>query len=174
MVDLEPYLSSWPEDFRREAGRILAATAAQIDRLEHIGSTAVPGLTAKPIIDLAARLRPGVNATSLDEPLAGLGYRRHTAGPKTHGVFIRDDHGRRTHILHVFALKQWEHCNQRLFRDKLLKDPSARDRYQRLKLSIAELADGREYTKAKTELIEELLNEERASRELPPTVAWDK
>ena len=174
MVDLEPHQARWSEDFRLESDRIRTVTAELIDALEHIGSTAVPGLTAKPIVDLAARLLPGVNATDLDEPLASLGYRRHTAGPKTHGVFIREDGGRRTHILHAFAVEEWEHCNQRLFRDKLLNDPSARDRYQSLKLSIAELADGREYTKAKTELIEELLNEERASRGLPPTVAWEK
>ena len=89
-------------------------------------------------------------------------------------MFVRSVDGRRTHILHVFSADQWPQCNQRLFRDKLLHDEDARRRYQQLKEEIAATADGRAYTAAKNSLIQELLDEERRSRGLPPVVAWDK
>lgn len=131
MVQLQPHRPEWARAFRVEAARLAAALAHRIDAVEHVGSTAVPALLAKPIIDLA-------------------------------------------HILHVFRADQWAHCNQRLFRDKLLHDPAARRRYRHLKASLAGLTDGRDYTAAKRSLIEELLNEERAARGLPPTTAWEK
>lgn len=174
MVELQPYQPSWADEYRRESKRLLGNLHEHVDALEHIGSTAVPGLLAKPIIDLAARLRPSVTGSILDAQLAALGYQRHTAGPKNHGVYVRAVHDRRTHILHVFTAEQWPECNQRLFRDKLLTDASAREQYERLKASIAGMTDGREYTAAKQELIQELLNEERRSRGLGPATAWDK
>lgn len=174
MVTLVSYDPAWPEEFRRESGRIRMSLSGLIDALEHIGSTAVPGLMAKPIIDIAARARASVDPFGLEDPLAGLGYALHAHGPKNHGVYVRRSSGERTHILHVFSAEQWEYCNQRLFRDKLLHDESARDRYQSLKQTIAPMADGREYTATKTSLIEELLNEERAARGLPAVTAWDK
>ncbi|WP_123706369.1 GrpB family protein [Rathayibacter sp. PhB127] len=175
MIDLREYQPSWADRYRREAARVSEALAGLITSVEHIGSTAVPGLTAKPIIDLAARSRHGTAATDLEAPLARIGYVRHTSGPKNHVVHVKLDGERhRTHILHVFRPEQWTHCDQRLFRDKLIHDPDARRRYRSLKESLASLEDGREYTAAKQPLIEELLNEERASRGLPPTIAGDK
>lgn len=94
--------------------------------------------------------------------------------PRTHAVYVRWEGSRRTHILHVFATDQWVDCNQRVFRDKLLQDADARDRYRLLKQSLAATSDGGAYTAGKLSLIEELLNEERAARGLPPTSAWDK
>lgn len=174
MVTLQQHQEAWAAEFEREAARVRWAVRDAVDAVEHIGSTAVPWLVAKPIIDLAARAAPGVDPFSLGPALAPLGYEPHLAGPKNHGVYVRTREGLRTHILHVSDASAWEHCNQRLFRDKLLHDASARERYGRLKQSIADVADGREYTAAKRSLIEELLAEERADRSLPPATAWDK
>lgn len=174
MVYLMAHQAGWAEAYRREAVRVKAALAHRIDAIEHIGSTAVPTLMAKPIIDMAARVAPAEDPFALGEPLRALGYVPHTGGPRNHAVYVRTDGLRRTHILHAFRADQWPHCNQRLFRDKLLHDPEARRRYQDLKASIARLAGGRDYTAAKTSLIEELLNGERAARGLPPVPAWEK
>lgn len=149
MVELQPYQETWAEEFRREAQRIQGHMVDLMDAIEHIGSTAVPGLLAKPIIDSAARAGERVDPFGLGEQLVPLGYMQHTSGPKNHGVYVRGSAERRTHILHVFSADQWEHCNQRLFRDKLLRDESARIRYQALKESIAVMPDGRDYTAAK-------------------------
>ncbi|WP_127817678.1 GrpB family protein [Microbacterium sp. CPCC 204701] len=174
MVDLQPHTPRWAEEFRLEASRVLAATAGHLDAVEHIGSTSVPGLVAKPIIDLAGRAASAVDPFSLDALLDRIGYAPHTMGPKNHAVYVRHQDGRRSHILHVFTAEDWETCNQRLFRDKLRHDPEARRRYAALKISLASALDGRAYTLAKRALIQELLNEERAARGLLPTTAWDK
>lgn len=174
MIELSPHRTEWAAAFRHEAARLSDVLRERVDAIEHIGSTAVPGLVAKPIIDLAARATATVDPFALGPLLAGLGYEPNAAGPKTHAVYVRSDGVRRTHILHVFGSDVWEHCNQRLFRDKLLHDASARRRYQELKLELARTDDGRAYTAAKSPLIEELLNEERTARCLPPTAAWDK
>ncbi|WP_285028261.1 GrpB family protein [Plantibacter sp. ME-Dv--P-122b] len=174
MIELSPHRTEWAAAFRHEAARLSDVLHGRVDAIEHIGSTAVPGLVAKPIVDLAARATAAGDPFALGPLLAGLGYEPNAAGPKTHAVYVRSEGARRTHILHVFDSDAWEHCNQRLFRDKLLHDAAARHRYGALKHRLAATDDGRAYTAAKLPLIEELLNEERTSRGLPPTTAWDK
>ncbi|KQO47249.1 MULTISPECIES: GrpB family protein [unclassified Frigoribacterium] len=174
MVDLQPHSPAWADDYRREAERLATALGTRVDALEHIGSTAVPGLFAKPIIDVAARTSPGTDPFALGADLIDLGYERHAAGPKTHAVYVRLHGARRTHILHAFRPDQWDDCNQRLFRDALLRDPVARQRYATLKEALAGLDDGRAYTAAKTALITDLVTDERAARGLPAVTVWDK
>jgi GrpB-like predicted nucleotidyltransferase (UPF0157 family) len=111
---------------------------------------------------------------ALDDPLSADGYQRHSGGPKNHAVYVQVQGDRRTHIVHVFRAEQWDDCNQRVFRDKLMRHPAARHRCGALKESLANITDGREYTALKSPLIQELLNEERAARGLAPATAWDK
>jgi GrpB-like predicted nucleotidyltransferase (UPF0157 family) len=175
MIRLEEHRAEWAEAFRAEAERIRRAAGDALTAVEHIGSTAVPGLRAKPILDLAARAAPGIDPLGLDATLRPLGYAQHRTGPRNHGVHVRSADGARTHILHVFAADAWDTCPQRLFRDRLLQDPDARHRYDALKAALAQTAaDGRVYTAAKQGLVEELVNAERADRGLPPIRVWDK
>ncbi|MGJ1429963.1 GrpB family protein [Clavibacter sepedonicus] len=175
MIRLEEHRSGWADAFHAEAARILAAAGPALLTVEHIGSTAVPGIRAKPVIDLAARAAPGIDPLGLDAVLAPLDYAQHRTGPRNHGVHVRSADGARTHILHVFAADAWDACPQRLFRDRLLRDPDARRRYDALKTALAATAaDGRAYTAAKQGLVEELVNAERADRGLPPVRVWDK
>ncbi|KQM26856.1 hypothetical protein ASL10_04575 [Frigoribacterium sp. Leaf8] len=174
MVDLQPHSPAWADDYRREAERLAVALGTRVDALEHIGSTAVPDLLAKPTIDVAARTSPGTDPSTLGADLVDLGYERHASGPKTHAVYVRRDGPRRTHILHVFRPDHWDACHQRLFRDRLLRDPVARQRYATRKEALAGLDDGRAYTAAKTALITDLVTEERAARGLPAVTVWDK
>jgi len=174
MIELQEYQEAWADEFRAESARLMQVLSGQIEAIEHIGSTAVPGLIAKPIIDIATHVAATVDPRTLDVPLARLGYEPNPAGPRNHAVYTRSASTRRTHILHAFTHNEWTACNQRLFRDKLLGDASARSRYGDLKRNLSKVADGRTYTSLKTELIQELLNEERASRGLPPAPAWEK
>ncbi|WP_354594721.1 GrpB family protein [Frigoribacterium sp. PvP054] len=114
------------------------------------------------MIDVAVRTSPGTDPSTLGADLIDLGYERHASSPKTYAVYVRRDGARRTHILHVFRPDQWDACNQRLFRDLPLRDPVARQRYADLKEALAGLDDGRTYTAAKTALITELVDDERA------------
>ncbi|WP_185022800.1 GrpB family protein [Curtobacterium sp. PhB115] len=174
MEHLETRQSSWAVDFAQEASRLFDVVRPLVTDIEHIGSTAIPGLEAKPVIDMAARAAPDVDPHQLGPVLAAAGYTRHTAGPKNHGVYTREHDGQRTHILHVFADGQWDDCNQRLFRDRLLRDPAARSRYRDVKTRAAAAFSGRAYTAAKSQIVQELLDDERAARGLAPTMAWDK
>jgi GrpB-like predicted nucleotidyltransferase (UPF0157 family) len=175
MIRLEEHDPAWAEAFRAEAERIRRAAGDALTAVEHIGSTAVPGLRAKPVLDLAAGAVPGVDPFGLDAPLAPLGYAQHRTGPRNHGVHVRMADGVRTHILHVFAAEVWATCPQRLFRDRLLRDPDARRRYDALKAALAgTAADGLAYTAGKRVLVEELVNAERADRGLPPVRVGDK
>jgi GrpB-like predicted nucleotidyltransferase (UPF0157 family) len=175
VVSVEPYSRNWARRFERQAKALKIALGSQSSEIEHIGSTAIPGLAAKPIIDIAARAATGVDPFALASAIACLGYFPHLSGPKTHAVYIRGTDADRTEILHVFDWDDWPQCNQRVFRDKLLDDASSRRRYGELKIHLAEsLSNGMDYTEAKRELIQELLNEEQASRGTPLTLAWDK
>lgn len=175
VVRLVGHRAEWAEEFGAEAARIGACLDVRAVGVEHIGSTAIPGLVAKPVIDLAVRTAAGVDPLSLGPDLATIGYAQHRGGPTNHGVYVRSANGERTHILHAFANDGWEHCHQRLFRDRLLQDPQARRRYAELKQSLADQhVDGREYTAAKRGLVEELVNDERARRGLPWVAVWDK
>jgi GrpB-like predicted nucleotidyltransferase (UPF0157 family) len=175
VTTVERYDPSWPQRFREQADRLERALGPRIIALEHIGSTAIPGLPAKPIIDLAACASSGVDPFALGHAIIPLEYVQHRGGPQNHAVYVRSSGVARTEILHVFTVSAWTTCNQRVFRDKLLHDDAARQRYAELKTSLAAVGlVGADYTAAKLGLIEELLNEERASRGLPATSAWDK
>ncbi|GGE94434.1 GrpB family protein [Mycetocola zhadangensis] len=175
MVTVVPYSSDWPIRFAEQAQRLRAALGTQIIAIEHIGSTAIPGLPAKPVIDIAACTASNIDPFSLGPAIESLGYQEHRTGPKNHAIFVRGTDSGRTEILHVFSMGEWELCNQRVFRDKLMHDATARERYAALKIYLgATLVAGKAYTLAKRGLIQDLLNEEREARGLQPTVAWDK
>ena len=147
MVTVETYNPDWPHRFHEQAALLGGALGALMTAIEHVGSTAVPGLAAKPIIDLAARAAAGVDPYALEPLIAGLGYHQHRSGPKTHAVYTRHNEAGRTDILHVFTETDWPTCHQRVFRDKLLHDPVARRRYGELKLQLASAGlSGQDYT----------------------------
>lgn len=162
-VKLEPYDPSWPEMFQLERDHLLACLPTDlIHRIEHFGSTAIPGLAAKPIIDIL------VEVTDLDQTrarivpiLEGQGYEyfwRPTAGDDGspfYAWFIkRDGKGRRTHHIHMLE-KHFKHWERLLFRDYLTAHPEVAAEYQELKYSLASEYphDRVAYTEAKTRFI---------------------
>jgi GrpB-like predicted nucleotidyltransferase (UPF0157 family) len=162
-VAVAAYDPRWPAMFREEAAHLQACLPRElIGRIEHFGSTAVPGLAAKPIIDML------VEVTSLEATrqqivpiLEGQGYDyfwRPTWGddtPPFYAWFIkRGPGGQRTHHIHVVEA-HFAHWDRLLFRDYLIEHPATAAEYQALKLRLAE-RHGRDrvaYTEAKTEFI---------------------
>ncbi|MCP2323201.1 GrpB-like predicted nucleotidyltransferase (UPF0157 family) [Hamadaea flava] len=137
--------------------------------LEHIGSTAVPGLAAKPVIDLMAAV---VSLDTVEGATLGrLGYRRHFNGMEDRLLYVRERDERRTHILHVVTSASWPTRNQRILRDYLREHPADADRYAQLKREIAGLPG---YSGRKTALIQELTDGARAERGLPSVPVWEK
>lgn len=157
-----------PEARWAELGRQACITLAPLfSAVEHIGSTAVPGLPAKPVIDLMAAL------DDLDEvndgALESLGYRIQPADMPQRLFYRREDYDSTAYQLHVVTIDTWATRNERLLRDHLLAHPEARERYAALKRELMDRhGPGEAYTRGKTALIQELTDAARAGRGLPP------
>jgi len=155
VVDYDP---CWPGAFERERERILAALPGAFVGIEHIGSTAVPGLPAKPIIDMLAGVDGLARVGSMIEPMRALGYAASTTFSNDitdHLWFMRWIEGRRTHQFHV-VLHGDEQWVQRLrFRDALRSDVRVAREYANLKATLAAQfrADRRAYTAGKAAFV---------------------
>jgi GrpB-like predicted nucleotidyltransferase (UPF0157 family) len=155
VVDYDP---GWPGLFVREAERIRAVLGERVVRLEHVGSTSVPGLAAKPIIDIVL-----VVADSGDEPaylpdLEAAGYLLVIREPDwwQHRVLKGPD----TNVnLHVYSPDCPEIERYLIFRDRLRSDPVDREHYQRVKRELAQRdwTYVQQYADAKTEVVEEIV-----------------
>lgn len=157
-VKLHEYDLRWPAAFAAERERLLALLPGVFLDVQHIGSTAVPGLAAKPIIDILAGVKSMAVAVSLATPLCQSGYTTSAEFNKSltdRQWFMRWANGHRTHHLHV-VVHDGEAWHVRLrFRDALRCDPDLASRYARLKAELAEMhpADRAAYTGAKTEFV---------------------
>ena len=165
-VDIAPYDSRWPEMFQREAKHLRSSVpAALIRRIEHFGSTAVPGLAAKPVVDMLVQVTSLRSAQTKVAPiLVAQGYDyfwRPSFGddvPPWYAFFIkRDHHGIRTHHIHMVTSRHpfREHWERLLFRDYLIAHPRTARAYERLKIELAaaHTNDRVAYTNGKTAFI---------------------
>ena len=162
-IHLESSDPRWPAMYCFEQDRIVAALPGAFLELQHIGSTAVPGLAAKPIIDILAGVETMDAARSLAEPVCRFGYTTSTefnASLTDRQWFMRSAQGRRTHHLHVVVWggPVW-HARLR-FRDALRADSGLARDYAKLKLYLAkEYASDREaYTAAKSDFVQAVLS----------------
>ena len=155
---LADYDPGWPEQFEREAARIQGALGARALRLEHVGSTSVGGLAAKPTIDILL-----VVADSADEPaylpaLEAAGYVLRIREPDwfEHRLFKGPDANVN---VHVFSAGCEEIERMLRFRDRLRRNDADRDLYGRAKRELAarEWKYVQEYADAKTALVEDIL-----------------
>ena len=138
--------------------------------IEHVGSTAVPGLPAEQVIDLIASIH-GLDEVS-DGTLETFGYRKVPTDLPERLIYRREDYDSTAYHLHVVTAASWPTRNERLLRDYLLTHPADRDRYATLKRElIDEFGPGPEYTRGKTELIRELTDAARAKHGLPAVPA---
>ncbi len=155
IVDYDP---KWPELFGREAVRIRAALGHRALRIEHTGSTAVPGLVAKPIIDMLLVVIDSADEDSYVRDLEAPGYvlRIRETNWFEHRMFNGPD----TEInLHVFSSGCPEIDRILMFRDWLRSNAADRDLYARTKLALArqEWKYVQNYADAKTVVIEEII-----------------
>jgi GrpB-like predicted nucleotidyltransferase (UPF0157 family) len=139
-IRIVPYDSRWPANFEAEAERIRGALGEVAIRVHHIGSTAVPGLSAKPIIDILLEASSLAELDHRSEQLEALGYE----AKGEHGIpgrryFRRSDElGARTHQLHSFAVRSRQADRHLAFRDYLIAHPQVAQAYGELKRSLAE------------------------------------
>ncbi len=177
IVDYDPH---WPEQFAAEAARLRAALGNDlVVTVEHFGSTAVPGLSAKPVIDLLVAVRSLTEARQCSIPaLESLGYAYWSEDPAPDRMFFvkgLPPGGPRTHHVHIVEpgvsqdprLGEFSFADRLLFRDRLRADSEEAQRYERLKHRLAaEFPDDREaYTNGKTDYIYGVMQKARARAE---------
>jgi GrpB-like predicted nucleotidyltransferase (UPF0157 family) len=168
------YNPAWAELAARASAELQAAVPGLFTVIEHIGSTSVPGLAAKPIIDLMAAADSLAEVIAHDPELLGLGYCRHDAGMPGRLFYRRRADGRRSHHLHVVPTGTFLARNELLLRDYLRSHPDDAASYADLKRQLAASdLEGEDYTKAKTELIQQLTDRARAELGLPPVPVWE-
>ena len=155
IVDYDP---RWAAVFAAEKALIEGATGATFVQIEHVGSTAVPGLAAKPVIDIIAAVRRLEDAEAACESLASIGYRyvpEYTASMPERRYFRKGTRGVSTHHLHVYAAEEFARRPERRFRDYLRTHPEVAAEYAALKRALAAGLghDRAAYTDAKTEFV---------------------
>ena len=157
-ISISEYDPEWPRLFAREAARIRAVLGDQVLLLEHVGSTSVPGLAAKPRIDLLLVVADSANEPAYVPPMEAAGYVLCIREPDwyEHRVFKGPD----TDInLHVFSPGCPEIDRMLLFRDWLRDNTSDRQLYERTKRDLARRTwkYTQNYADAKTAVVEEIL-----------------
>ena len=174
-VRVVSYDPDWPRRYAEERACLVGLGDARLMELEHIGSTAVPGLCAKPIIDMMAAVIELNEGLAFALRLNFLGYELIETGMNAR-LFLRrrsEADGQVFH-LHIVERRTWDLRKERLMRDYLLAHPDAASAYSDLKRRLAEALadDSLAYTKAKTAFIQDLIDKARAKIGLSSVDVW--
>jgi GrpB-like predicted nucleotidyltransferase (UPF0157 family) len=164
-IIVSDYDPAWPERFRREDARIRAALGKAALSVEHIGSTSVPGLAAKPIVDILLVVEDSGDETSYLPALEAAGYVLRVREPDLdeHRMFrtpAKDVH------VHVFSPGSQEIERYLLLRERLRRNDEDRQLYARTKRDLAsrDWPSMQHYAEAKTEVIEGIIARAAAAR----------
>lgn len=170
-VVIADYDPRWPVLFEEEKTKILAAIGHMVISIEHIGSTSVPGLGAKPIIDMMIAVSHISDANGCFWPLHSLGYHyiiKHEVVMPRRRFFRKGRRDAGTHHIHMVepGSEFWE--RHLLFRDHLRAHPEESRRYFELKKRLAKAygSDRGGYTDAKTPFIEAVTEKARIEKRL--------
>lgn len=162
VIRIVEYDPAWPKLFEREAERIRGALGDQVLLLEHVGSTSVPGLAAKPTIDILLVIDDSANEAAYLPRMEAAGYILRVREPNRgdHRMFKGPD----TSIhLHVFSRGSPEIERMLLFRDRLRANEADRALYEQTKRELAKRRwkYGQNYADAKSEVVEAILSRAR-------------
>ena len=155
-VELVPHDPKWSKLADDEANRILEGLTIQIIGIYHIGSTSVPGIKAKPIIDFVLEVENLEEVIESISEFEALGYlSKGEFGIPGRQFFTRDTHGERSHHLHVFQTGHPDIERHTVFRDYLRANPEAAREYEQLKEKLAKRfpKQSGNYTAAKSDFI---------------------
>jgi GrpB-like predicted nucleotidyltransferase (UPF0157 family) len=165
LIRLVPYDAGWPAAFEREAAEIRRVLGGLARRIEHVGSTSVPGLTAKPVIDIQVSV-PALDPIARYEALLGpLGYTHLVADDfdRVYPFFHKPADWPATHHIHLCVEHGDLEARHLAFRDELRASPRLAREYVALKQALAARHDGasfesrERYSLGKTDFIESVL-----------------
>jgi GrpB-like predicted nucleotidyltransferase (UPF0157 family) len=157
-IELVEYDPAWPRLYEREAEKVRGALGEKALGLEHAGSTSVPGLAAKPIIDIVLTVADSADENAYVPALEDAGYVLSIREPDWHEH--RALKGTEPKVnLHVFSAGCSEIERMLVFRDRLRTNEADRELYERTKRGLAERTwkYTQDYADAKTEVVEEIL-----------------
>jgi GrpB-like predicted nucleotidyltransferase (UPF0157 family) len=167
-IELMGYDPRWPAIFDREASHIRAALGSLAIRIEHVGSTSVPGLAAKPIIDIVLAVPDSADEATYVPAMEAAGYVLRSREPQWHEHRLFK--GPEADInLHVFSAGEAEIDRMVLFRDWLRGHDDDRDAYLRVKRELAQRTwrHVQHYADAKTAIVQEIMALATADRQCP-------
>jgi GrpB-like predicted nucleotidyltransferase (UPF0157 family) len=171
-VHVVPYDADWPSRFQDIAIPIRRALGSVALRIDHIGSTAVPGLAAKPVIDVQISVASFEPLDNYRDPLQSLGYVFRADNPERTKRYFREAPTRpRTHV-HVRRFGSWGEQYALLFRDYLRGHPTQAQRYADVKYRLASqfAGDRHSYTDAKQPFVWEIMG---AADTWSQAVGWE-
>ncbi len=132
-VRIAPYDPDWPASFERERALLEAAIGAwAVGGIHHVGSTAVPGLAAKPIVDILVGVEDLASSRACLGPLADLDYVYAPYLADEMHWLCKPDPRRRTHHLHLIPTSGRRYADELAFRDQLRADPATAAAYEEL------------------------------------------
>lgn len=182
-IVLAPYDAAWPEQFEAERTRLQEAIGEWAVAIEHVGSTAIQGISAKPIIDIGVALRSHEDALKCITPLVEMGYQCMGEFGIPGRIFFRKTtdtpvpgqspgHVGRTHQVHMYEHGHSEHIQHILFRDWLRTHPDDAREYEQLKQELAALHDDVEaYAEAKSDFVQRILRPAKEEAAGPVVIA---
>jgi GrpB-like predicted nucleotidyltransferase (UPF0157 family) len=156
-IVLADYDPAWPAQYAREAARIRSALGARVIVLEHVGSTSVPGLAAKPRLDLVLAVADAADEAAYVPALEAAGYALRIREPAWHEHRLLKGTDPALN-LHVFSAGASEVARMIAFRDWLRAHPDDRARYERTKRALAAQVwhQTQDYADAKTAVVTEI------------------
>jgi GrpB-like predicted nucleotidyltransferase (UPF0157 family) len=164
-IALSPYDPAWPAQFAAEEVKIRAALGDAALVLEHVGSTSIPGIPAKPIIDILLVVRDSSDEVSYVPALTARGYRLEVREPEWHQHRLLKGDGPNVNM-HVFTVGSSEIVRMLAFRDRCRAHPEERDLYERTKRELARRVwrHVQHYANAKGDVVEEIIARALAAR----------
>jgi len=175
-VEICDYDPAWPAHFAVEQVLLAELLQRPADAIEHVGSTAIPGLCAKPVIDIMARLASLDAAERYLPALRERGFALIDTGMRDR-LFLRRPAGDGRPMIHLHLVGEpaWDERNERLLRDHLGNRPELAKEYGALKRALAQRFphDSLAYTRAKTDFVQEVVDAARDARGLPRVPVWE-
>ena len=160
-VELAPYNLEWEKSYKNEEKLLHDLFGKYAIEIQHIGSTAIPGAKAKPIIDIAVGVENLEETENYLESLKQLGYKLEHCAEKGRYFFAKERAGKITQHLHIEKIGSDVWDRQIIFINYLKKNKDALDRYNKFKTELAEKYkdDRKSYVAAKVEFIDNLIVE---------------
>lgn len=158
IIKLVKYAPTWAITYQQERELITTALKQEVADIQHIGSTAVPGLSAKPIVDILIAVNQLAAAEKYSIHLQTIGYEYIYYAENIDRLFFRKGTPR-THHVHIVEYGSWTYWRHILFRDYLFAHPETAQQYEQLKreMAIKFKTDRNAYTDSKTEFIRSIV-----------------